>query len=64
MKNQLITNPEELKELYLQTYKYRLRHIPAQPGFEDFLEMQEQLFKHRLDQSKKVKTFPPFHEKN
>ena len=58
MKNQLITNPEELKELYLQTFKYRLRHRPAQPGFEDLLEMQEELFKHRLDQSKKVKTAP------
>ena len=29
LKKQLITNPEELKSLYLETFKYRLRHRPA-----------------------------------
>ena len=46
-KNQLITNPDELKELYLSTFKYRLRHRPVQPGYEDILELQEELFNQR-----------------
>ena len=33
-KNQMITNPEELKELYLETFKFRLRKRPVKPGFE------------------------------
>ena len=52
LKKQLITNPAELKELYLQTFKYRLRHRPAQPGFESLLDDQEELFKLRLELSK------------
>ena len=32
IKQQLITNPEELTELYLETFRYRLRHRPSQPG--------------------------------
>ena len=56
LKDQLITNPEELKKLYLESFKYRLRHRPVQPGFEELLEDQEELFKLRLDLSKKVKT--------
>ena len=53
LKQQLITNPAELKELYLQTFKYRLRHRPPQPGFETLLEDQNELFKLRLELSKK-----------
>ena len=45
-----------MKELYLQTFKHRLRHRPAQPGFEDLLDIQEELFKLRLDKAKKEKT--------
>ena len=56
IKNQLITNPEELKKLYLETFKYRLRHRPAQPGFESLLDDQEELFKLRLEMSKEIKT--------
>ena len=56
IKNQLITNPEELKKLYLDTFKYRLRHRPVQPGFESLLDDLEELFKERLDMSKNVKT--------
>ena len=55
MKQQLITNPAELKELYLQTFKYRLRHRPPQPGVESLLEDQNELFKLRLELSKKKK---------
>ena len=45
LKKQLITNSEELKDLYLDTFKYRLRHRPAQPGFEHIVDLQEELFK-------------------
>ena len=40
----------------METFKYRLRHRPAQPGFESLLEDQEELFKLRLELSKSVKT--------
>ena len=56
LRKQLITNPAELKELYLQTFKYRLRHRPPQPGFESLLETQNELFKLRLELSKKEKS--------
>ena len=58
IKKQLITNPEELKELYLQTFKFRLRQRPAQPGFESLLDDQKELFKLRLELAKEEKTPP------
>ena len=58
LKKQLITNSEELKDLYLDTFKYRLRHRPAQPGFEDIVDLQEELFKLRLELSKGQKSAP------
>ena len=56
VKGQLITNPEELKKLYLDTFKYRLRHRPVQPGFEDILKQQEELFNLRLEVLKSLET--------
>ena len=32
--DKLITNPTELKELYLKSFMFRLRHRPSEPGFE------------------------------
>ena len=58
IKQQLITNPAELKELYLQTFRYRLRHRPPQPGFENYLESQNELFKLRLGLAKENKSPP------
>ena len=58
VKGQMITNPQELKELYLSTFKHRLRHRPAAPGYEDLLDKQEELFKHRLELAKMEKTPP------
>ena len=58
IKGQLITNPDELKELYLQTFKFRLRHRKAQPGFESLLVSQEELFKLRLELAKVKHTSP------
>ena len=56
LKKQLITNSEELKELYLNTFKHRLRHRPAQPGWEEFVDLQEELFKLRLEMAKNNKS--------
>ena len=58
LKKQMITNPEELKQLYLDTFKYRLRQRPVKPGFENILDLQEELFKLRLESAKKKKTAP------
>ena len=58
LKGQLITNPEELKDLYLNTFKHRLRHRPVQPGYEEVLNIQEELFKMRLELAKTKKTQP------
>ena len=52
----MITNPEELKELYLHTFQHRLRHRPVVPGYEELLKCQEELFHHRLQLAKKQKT--------
>ena len=46
------------KKLYLETFKYRLRHRPAQPGFEKLLNDQEELFDLRLEVPKAEKTKP------
>ena len=45
LKEQLITNPEELKDLYLDTFKFRLRHRKAKPDVELILNRKEELFK-------------------
>ena len=56
VKKQLITNPTELKELYLQTFKYRLRQRPAQPWFEDLLNTQEKVVQTETRIGKNEKT--------
>ena len=58
LKKQLITNPEELKNLYLDTFRFRLRQRPAKPDYENFLKLQEELFKFRLEIAKQKKTQP------
>lgn len=58
LKKQLITNPNELKSLYLNTFKHRLRKRPTQPGYESLLDLQEELFNLRLNVSKLNKSCP------
>ena len=58
LKQQLITHPEEIKKLYLETFKFRLRQRPAQPGFENILMEQKELFDLRLELAKHEKTQP------
>ena len=40
----------------MDSFKFRLRHRPAQPGYEDLLNHQEDLFKERLELAKEKKT--------
>ena len=56
LKKQLITNPEDLKDLFVDTFKYRLRHRPVQPGYEELLELQEELFNLRLKLAKEERS--------
>ena len=37
----LVSNPVELKQLYLRTYEHRLRHRPIKPGLEDIKTLKE-----------------------
>ena len=53
-----LTNPAELKELYLQPIKHSLRHRPSQPDFEKYFEIQNDLFKLRLELAKGNKSPP------
>ena len=41
LKKQMITNPEELKQLYLDTFKYRMRKRPVKPGYESILNFKK-----------------------
>ena len=52
----MITNPDELKDLYLDTFKHRLRQRPVKPEFETILDLQEELFNLRLELAKRKKT--------
>ena len=54
----IVTNPEELKELYLQTFIHRLRNRPIKKGFEGVIELKEELFDIRLEIAKLKKTAP------
>jgi hypothetical protein len=56
LRNQIITNPDDLKDLYLETFKFRLRQRPAKPGFENLLDKQKELFDLRLAAAKLKKT--------
>ena len=39
----LVTNPTQLKQLYLDTYKYRLRHRKIEAKYEDVLILKNEL---------------------
>ena len=54
----LISNPDELKNLYVDTYKYRLRHRTIQPGLEEIERIKNYLFNIRLSLSKTRKSAP------
>ena len=54
----LITNPKELKELYLDTYVSRLRNRRIMPGFENLEKLKTYLCQQRLELSSKVQSSP------
>ena len=52
----LVSNKFELKSLYVNTYKERLKHRQMRPGYENLKELKESLFNWRLKLSKLRKT--------
>ena len=52
----LISNKEELKSLYVNTYKHRLRHRDMKPSFYYLRELKDFLFEERFKLSKLRKT--------
>ena len=52
----IITAPEALKKLYLETYVHRLRHRPIMPGLEALKQLKEDLWERRLKILKQNKT--------
>ena len=55
-KGNLITNHEQLKELYLKTYRQRMRNRPIKENLQDLKELKSELFEVRLDISKQNKS--------
>ena len=54
----LISNPVTLKQLYVDTYKDRLRHRVIRPGYEELESVKKFLFNLRLSLSKTRKSEP------
>ena len=48
-----VTNPERIKEIYLEAYKNRLQHRIILPELQMFKELREELFQLRLSAAKK-----------
>ena len=55
---ELISNPDVLKQLYVDTYKQRLRHRIIRPGYEELEVLRNYLFEVRLSLSKTIKSQP------
>ena len=55
---QIITSPEGLKTLYLETYKHRLRHRPIIEDLKEIKCLKENLFDLRLELAKQNKSKP------
>ena len=58
MQGQIISNPDVLKELYLETYVHRLRHRPIRADFSYLKQLKETLFELRLKLVKSRKSKP------
>ena len=54
----MITNHIGLKNLYVQTYKHRLRNRPMNPDFEEIFNLKTDLFNNRLKISEMRKSDP------
>ena len=62
-KGNLITAPETLKKLYLETYRKRLSHRTMKEDYLDILYLKTELWESRLENLKKIKT-PPWNMTN
>ena len=51
-KGKLVTNKEELEQLYLDTYIERLKPNPVDEDLEDIFELKNELFDMRIEESK------------
>ena len=58
-KGNLVSSPNNLKQLYLDTYKHRLRHRSIDKKHLDIFYLKSELWKHRLE-SLKVKVTNPW----
>ena len=54
----IITNHQGLKELYLKTYKHRLRNRPIKNEFQEMKQLKEELFELRLNLAQCNKSSP------
>ena len=52
----LVTNPEKLLDLYLETYSERLSHRKIKEEYEDIFHLKNELWKMRLNKCSNVKT--------
>ena len=57
-KGNIITNHDQLKNLYLKTYKQRMRNRPIKDKLESMKELKNELFAVRLNIAKENKTKP------
>ena len=57
-RGQIITSPEGLKLLYLETYKHRLRHRPIHQDLKEIKILKETLFYLRLQVAKETSSKP------
>ena len=57
-KGKIVTNHEQLKHLYLKTYRQRMRSRPMKDKLENLKELKNNLFDLRLELSKENKTRP------
>ena len=54
----LVTDPEKIKDLYLEAYVDRLKHRQILPELQELKVLREQLFEQRLEECKKNKSQP------
>ena len=59
LNGRLISSPEELKNLYINTYKHRLRSRPVKPEYQQLRDLKEELCQKRL-QLVKMKPYQPW----
>ena len=54
----LVTNPEKIKDIYLEAYEDRLKHREIIPKLKEHKKLREELFQKRLETTKQKKSPP------